>query len=230
MSHILVGHPEYKCSALMLDHGSCKMSVFIYTDGRYYEPIYLVSNEKGKIKVKRHFFPEDGESIKFLNMSINNCVSKHLISWDKIRANTLKSEYFEVKPDIKAMELLDKVKSDIKIKAQYKDSFNKSIGFITEQGFLLPFKPRGEISDIPLENWKPQRLTKTIRFYNEMAKKYKLPYYPTRVFKDANGLIIAILLENNRIIQVVPEKTSVDLIEESSRFPYEEVHMSHSDK
>jgi hypothetical protein len=51
-----------------------------------------------------------------------------------------------------------------------------------------------------------------------MAKKYKLPYYPTRVFKDSNGLIIAILLENNRIIQVVPEKTSVDLIEASGKY------------
>ena len=201
-------------------YSSSKMSIFIYTDGRYYEPIYLVSNEKGKIKVKRHFFPEDGESIKFLNMSLNNCVSKHLISWDKIRSNTLKSEYFEVKPDIKATELLNKLKEskEIKIKAQYKDSFNKSIGLITEQGFLLPFKPRGEISDIPLENWKPLRLMKTIRFYNEMAKKYKLPYYPTRVFKDSNGLIIAILLENNRIINVIPEKASVDLIEASGKY------------
>lgn len=153
-------------------YSSSKMSVFIYTDGRYYEPIYLVSNEKGKIKVKRQFFPEDGESIKFLNMSINNCVSKHLISWDKIRANTLKSEYFEVKPEIKGTELLNKLKEekDIKIKAQFKDSFNKSIGFITEQGFIMPFKPRGEITDIPVENWKPQRLMKTIRFYNETAK------------------------------------------------------------
>jgi hypothetical protein len=179
-----------------------------------------VSNEKGKIKVKRQFFPEDGESIKFLNMSLNNCVSKHLISWDKIRANTLKSEYFEIKPEIKGTELLNKLKEekDIKIKAQFKDSFNKSIGFITEQGFIMPFKPRGEITDIPVENWKPQRLMKTIRFYNETAKKYKLPYYPTRIFKDSNGLIIAILLENNRIIQVIPEKTSVDLIEASGKY------------
>lgn len=46
-------------------YSSSKMSVFIYTDGRYYEPIFLISNEKGKIKVKRQFFPEDGESIKF---------------------------------------------------------------------------------------------------------------------------------------------------------------------
>jgi hypothetical protein len=82
----------------------------------------------------------------------------------------------------------------------------------------MPFKPRGEITDIPVENWKPQRLMKTIRFYNETAKKYKLPYYPTRVFKDSNGLIIAILLENNRIIQVIPEKTSVDLIEASGKY------------
>ena len=194
-----------------------KMSAFIYTDGRYYEPIFFVSNEKGKIKLKRTFFPEDRESSRLFDMSSKYCISKYIISWDKIRKDSLKDNYFEVKKEVRASTIL-KNYNDEKIIGQIKDSFNKSIGFITENGFFLPYKPQGELVDIPIVNYRPKKISKTISFYNEIARKYNYPYKPIRIFKDTNGLIIAILLENNRIIHVIQEKTSTDLIEYPGKY------------
>ncbi len=196
-----------------------RKSIILYTDGRYYEPIYQVLNEKGQINLKKFFNPDDPEIVKLYNMAINNCISKDLVNWDKIRKNTLGNKYFEIKPQLTAKEVKERYREEIK--GQVKDSYNKSFAFVSTEGYLLPFKPQGELTHVDIiENWHPKSLKLTLKFYDYVSRKYDLPYEPMRIYRKESGEIIAIQLENNSIIPVQPIKVTTELLMAPGKYYY----------
>jgi hypothetical protein len=194
-----------------------KKSIIIYNKEKYYEPIFYVYNEKGKINLKKKFLPDEPEVMKLYDMVVNNCVSKKIVDWEKVRKNTLGEKYYEIVPKLTANEVLQLYKE--RIVGQIKDKFNKAWAFITDFGFLLPFHPQGDIIDIEIiDKWTPKNLRKTIKYYEIISKKFGLPYIPSRVFKDKSGNINAVILQEGSIIPVVPERTSIDLLEAPGKF------------
>ena len=195
-----------------------RKSIILYTDGRYYEPIFLVSNEKGQMGNPQKIFSDTPEIQKLYDMVINNCISKDLVDWNRIRQETLGNKYFTVKDDLTASEVKERYKE--KIRGQVKDNFNKSIGFVSDEGFLLPFKPQGEIIDMDIIKWVPKDMKNTLKFYNTVSKKYNLPYKPMRVFRQQTGNIIAVQLEDNNIIPIQPYKYSTELLDAPGKYYY----------
>lgn len=197
-----------------------KKSVFLYTDGRYYEPIFVAQNNKGKIFMQKTYSPNDWESLKVYNMAITNCISKRLVDWNKIRKESLGEKYFEIKPEILAREIIEKYKD--KISGQLIDKYNKAVAFVTENNFILPFKPQGQIVEIAtIDRYKPQSFRNTLKFYYEMRSKYGFPYLPVRVYKNHYEEIVAIQLENNSIIPVKVERVTTGLMEAPGKYYYD---------
>ena len=200
-----------------------RKSVIFYTDGRYYEPIFLVINQNGTLKPPVTFFPSNYPTImQIIKMALTNCMKKDIVNWEKIRKISLGNKYFNLQTQISATELMDK----IHVIGQIKDSYNKIYALISENGFLLPIEPQGEILELnTIQNWKPKRFGETIKFYDGISEKYKLPYYPKKVFKNPSNLILAIQLADNSIIPVQEESSGYNKLLEASNKYYYNVNM-----
>jgi len=198
-----------------------RKSVIFFTDGRYYEPIFLVINQNGTLKPPVTFFPSNNPAIvQLMNLALNNCMMKDIVNWEKIRKLSLDQKYFELKTPVTAEELMSK----ISIIGQIKDSYNKTYGLISENGFLLPIQPQGEILELNvIENWKPKKFGETVKFYDLISEKYKLPYHPKKIYKNTSNLILAIQLEDNSIIPVQEESSTYNklkMMESSNKYYY----------
>ena len=196
-----------------------RKSIVLFTDGRYYEPIFMVENEKGVLKKPTKLFSsEDADIQKLYNMATTHCVSKNLISWDKIRKESLGAKYFELKSKITAKEAM----KSLQIIGQLKDSYNKTFALIDSNNFFVPIKPQGEILSLPLiTKWKPKSLKNCLKYYTELSKKHEFPFEPKRVYKQPTGEIAAIQLEDGSIVPVKYEKTSTSLIEAPDKYYYD---------
>jgi hypothetical protein len=185
-----------------------KKSIILFTDGRYYEPIFLVINQNGTLKPPVTFFPPNNPSIiHLMNLALTNCMMKDIVNWEKIRKISLGNKYFNLQPPITAVELMEK----ISVIGQIKDLYNKTYALLSENGFLLPIEPQGEILELNvIESWKPKRFGETVKFYDSISEKYKLPYHPKKIFKNLSNMILAIQLEDNSIIPVQEESSGYD--------------------
>jgi len=196
-----------------------RKSVIIYTDGRYYEPIYYFHNQKGNLNFKKIFNEDDPNISKLYQMATTHCISKQLVDWERIRKNSLGNKYFAIQSQITAKEILETYKE--KIKGQVKDSYNKAFAFVSEEGYLMPFKPQGVLSDVEIiSNWHPKNLKYTLKFYKDIVKNYNYPYEPMRAFKMATGQVNAIQLEDNSIIPVGRDLRDFGLLEASGKYYY----------
>jgi hypothetical protein len=196
-----------------------RKSIILFTDGRYYEPIFLVINQGGTLKPPITFFQPNNPAIMLLmNLALTNCTSKDIVDWEKIRKISLGNKYFDLNAPITAVELMEK----IQVIGQIKDSYNKTYALISENGFLLPIEPQGEILELNvIENWKPKKFGETIKFYDSISEKYQLPYHPKKVFKNSSNMILAIQLADNSIIPVQEESSSYSkLLEASNKYYY----------
>ena len=200
-----------------------RKSIFIYTDGRYYEPLYKVTNKKGELIHEKLFLFSNPIVEKIYNMILNNCESKQIINWEKIRKENLKDKYYNIHENLNASNMLSLLnKNKIEILGQIKDKYNKSIGFMTKYNFPVFFLPEGENININVvEKWKPQSFKDTYNFYNKISQQTKIPHQPIRLYRDNNNLIIAILLENNSIIPVKPTNANPNLLEGPGKFYYD---------
>jgi hypothetical protein len=196
-----------------------RKSVIFYTDGRYYEPIFYVINHNGTLKPPIIFFPSNYPTItQIMNLALNNCMMKDIVNWEKIRKISLGEKYYDLQAQISSSELMEK----ISVIGQIKDSYNKTYALLSENGFLLPVEPQGEILELNvIENWKPKKLVETIKFYDSISDKYKLPYQPKKIFKNSSDMIISIQLADNSIIPVQEESSSYNrLLEASDKYYY----------
>ena len=197
-----------------------RKSIILYTDGRYYEPIFVALNERGSINHKHFFLSTDPEIVRINSMITTNCISKNIINWEKIREDSLGKDFFKIKTEITANEVLEKYKEPIA--GQIRDKFNKVFGFLTTSGFILPFKPQGQDVDMDvIDKYRFQTFKNTFKFYTEVSSKYGFPYEPVRVFKKPTGEIIAIQLENNVTIPVIPQMITTELLESPGRYYYD---------
>ena len=198
-----------------------RKSILIYTDKRYYEPIFMAVNQNGSMKAPVTFFESNNLNIMQLaNISQTNCIMKDIVDWNKIRKTSLGEKYFELTAPIMAVELMRK----IPIMGQIKDSYNKIYALISENGFQLPIQPQGEILELDvIEKWKPKKLAETIKYYEIISEKYDLPYKPKKIFKNPEGKIVAIQLADNSIVPVQEELSSsaaARLLEAADKFYY----------
>ena len=213
-------------------YSKTRKSIIFFTDGRYYEPIFLVINHSGTLKQPVTFFPTNNPIIiQLLNLSFTNCMMKDIVNWEKIRKLALGEKYFDLQMQITAAELMEK----IHVIGQIKDSYNKTYALISENGFQLPIQPQGEILDLNIiENWKPKRFGETIKYYDLISEKFELPYYPKKVYKNSSNLIVSIQLSDNSIIPVQEESSSYNklkLIEASNKYYYNvNMHLAKGDK
>lgn len=202
-------------------YSTSKKSIIIFTDGRYYEPIFMAINQNGTMKAPVTFFESTNPNIiKLVNISKNNCVMKDIVNWNKIRKISLGNKYFELSTQINATELMNK----IKVVGQIKDSYNKVYALISENGFQLPVQPQGEILELDvIQNWNPKKLAETIKYYETISEKYELPYKPKKIFKSPEGKIVAIQLADNSIIPTKEDHKSsmtAKLLEANNRYYY----------
>ena len=200
-------------------YDSKRKSILIYTDGRYYEPIFMAVNQSGSMKTPVTFFDSSNPNIiQLSNIALTNCMMKDIVNWEKIRKISLGDKYFELIAPITAVELMEK----ISVVGQIKDSYNKIYALISENGFQLPIQPQGEILELDvIENWKPKKLVETLKYYETISDKYELPYHPKKVFKNANDKIIAIKLADNSIVPIQEEPSSsaaLKLMEASDKY------------
>jgi len=199
-----------------------RKSVLIFTDGRYYEPIFMAVNQNGSMKTPDTFFESNNPNIMQLaNIAQTNCMMKDIVDWNKIRKTSLGEKYFELTAPILAVELMRK----IPIMGQIKDSYNKIYALISQNGFQLPVQPQGEILELDvIENWKPKKLAETIKYYEIISEKYELPYKPKKIFKSPEGKIVAIQLADNSIVPTQEEypssATSTRLLEANNKYYY----------
>ena len=157
-------------------------------------------------------------------MVVNNCEINRIINWDKIRKENLKEQYYNISENLNASQmhsLLNKHK--IEIIGQIKDNYNKVIGFMTKYNFPVFFNPQGEDVNIKLvDKWKPRDLKETYNFYNKISDALKIYQHPIRLYKNKDGKIIALLLENNSIVPVKPVFSNSILQEGPGKY-YEDV-------
>jgi hypothetical protein len=160
--------------------------------------------------------------MQLMNLALTNCISKDIVNWEKIRKISLGDKYFDLQMQISAMELMEKMS----VIGQIKDSYNKTYALISENGFLLPIEPQGEILELNIiENWKPKRFGETIKFYDSISEKYKLPYHPKKIYKNSSNMIMAIQLADNSIIPVQQESSSYNRLLDASDKYYYNVNM-----
>ena len=195
-----------------------RKSILLMTDGRYYEPVFLVRNENSTLNAPIKIFnPTHPDIMKIYNLAITNCIMKDIVSWNKIRKHSLGLKYFDITQPISANELMKK----IKVIGQLKDSYNKIYALVSEDGFQLPIIPQGELLDLPIiDNWKPKKVGQTIKYYNQVYTNYELPYEPKKVYKEQNNNIIAIQLLDGSIIPTQPEVYYTNLLESSDKYYY----------
>ena len=200
-----------------------RKSIFIYTDGRYYEPIYKVTNKKGELIHEKLFLFSNTITEKIFNMVVNNCETKQIINWEKIRKENLRDNYYQISENLNSHNIFTLLnKNKIGILGQIKDKYNKSIGFMTKYNFPVFFLPMGEDINIDIvDKWKPQTFRETYNFYYKISQQLKIPHLPIRVYKNNDGYIVAILLENNSIIPVKPTQTSSNLMEGPGKYYYD---------
>jgi len=185
-----------------------RKTIFLYTDGKYYEPIVFTRYKNGNVYLKKVFDQLDPEVGLVFIMNNNNCTSKNIINWNSIKKETLKNKYFETVKNLSATDVLKLYQN--KIKGQYQDQYHKAIGFLTHDNFILPFKPQGILMEYNVyDNYQPKSLKDTLNFYYQLYKK-GFPYKPIRVFRN-NGEIIAVLLLNGSIISVIPSTMKTNL-------------------
>jgi len=202
-------------------YGQSRKSILLFTDGRYYEPIFMAINQNGSMKEPVTFFESNNPNIMQLaNIAQTNCMMKDIVDWNKIRKTSLGEKYFELTAPILAVELMRK----IPIMGQLKDSYNKIYALISQNGFQLPIQPQGEILELDLiQNWKPKKLAETIKYYEIISEKYELPYKPKKLFKSPQGKIVAIQLADNSIVPTQEEhssSTTSKLLEANNRYYY----------
>jgi len=182
-----------------------------------------VINQNGTLKPPVTFFPSNYPTImQIIKMALTNCMTKDIVNWEKIRKISLDNKYFNLQTQISATELMDK----IHVIGQIKDSYNKIYALISENGFLLPIEPQGEILELNIiENWKPKRFGETMKFYDSISEKYKLPYNPKKIYKNSSNMILAIQLADNSVIPVQQESSSYNRLLDASDKYYYNVNM-----
>lgn len=203
-----------------------KRTIFLFRARKYYEPICFAHNTGKKINIQYIFNSINKEVIRSFSYINKQCKPYQSINWKSILKDN--ERRFGIKYDIdkkdeddliKVIEVLKRLK--LKINGQILDYYNKSVGILLDNNIQIPSKPRGIITDmkiIPIDEIKLPSYSNTVKILSKIVKVSDLNVKPIKKVIDDNK-IVAIILENGRLISVKPEKNKKDkLIEEDIPF------------
>lgn len=206
-----------------------KKTIFLFRARKYYEPICFAHNTGKTINIQYLFNSNNKEVILSFSYINKNCKPYQSISWKSIlkdnervygiKYNIDKKEEDEI---TKVIEVAKRLK--LKIKGQILDDYNKSVGIILNNNIQIPSKPRGIVLDIkiiPKDEIVFASYSDTIKFLSKIVKVSDLNVTPIKKIINDNT-IVAVMLENGRLIPVKPEKNKKDkLPEEDIPFYYD---------
>lgn len=203
-----------------------KRTIFIFRAKKYYEPICFAHNNGKTINIEYLFNSINKEVIRTFSYVDKQCKPYQSINWKSILKDNEKR--FGIKYDIdqkeendlkKVIEVAKRLK--LSIEGQILDYYNKSVGLLLKKNIQIPSKPRGIVTDIKIireDEIKFATYSDTVKLLSKIAKASDLNVNPIKKVVDHNN-IVAVILENGRLIPVKPEKNKKDkLVEEEIPF------------
>lgn len=203
-----------------------KRNIFLFRAKKYYEPICFAHNDGKTINIQYIFNSINKEVIRSLSYLDKQCKPYQSISWKSILKDNERKfgiEYFLDKKDEDDLKkVIDVVKRlKLPIQGQILDYYNKAVGLLLKNNIQIPSKPRGIITDIkviPEDEINFGSYSDTVKLLSKIVKVSDLNVKPIKKIVDEN-MIVAVMLENGRLIPVKPEKNKKDtLIEEEIPF------------
>jgi len=177
---------------------------FIYTDGRYYELLIRLTLKDGKYILEKLFNYDEPITQRILTLATEFCQNKHIINWDEIRKENMGKSFYPVKPENTLKETLKALIKKYKVKSQYMDTYKKCSGIILGNNILIPVLPQKIITKLDYTiSYNPVSYDEAIKSYNKIANETKLNIKPLfNILNDKKTKVVAILLENDRIIPI----------------------------
>lgn len=203
-----------------------KRTIFLFRQRKYYEPICFAHNSGKTINIQYMFNSINKEVIRTFSYVDKNCKPYQSISWKSILKDN--ERRFGIKYDIDRKEeddltkVIDVAKRlKLPIEGQILDYYNKSVGILLKKNIQIPSKPRGVMTDlkiIPEDDIKYASYSDTVKLLSKIVKVSDLNVKPIKKIVD-DDKIVAVMLENGRLIPIKPEKNKKDkLVEEEIPF------------
>ncbi len=212
-----------------------------------YEPIYYLDGDGKGARVKCLYDTNRPEIEKLHEMMKNGCSEKGMISWEDVLQNSIKKyglNQKQISLDMgeSLMMTLEKIliaikKNQLKMTfmpiKQYVDGYNKVFGICLKNGLFVPVKPSKLYTDLPyeelidLDNIDYLDYETTKRYLYDIGEKTGMKCKVVEKIIDRSGMnspdIIAVVLENDRIIPVKRTRNRNDGVRESNRKFYTDV-------
>lgn len=221
-----------------------RKNIIICKHKTFYEPVYHLQGNN-RVATQKCIFESDRPEIKKLHeIAMNGCQEKKMISWDEVLQNSIhkyKLNVQQIKLDLgePLMTTLEKILIHIKnnklkktflpIK-QYVDGYNKVYAIGLKNGLFVPVKPSKLYVDLPyqelfdLNDIHYLDFEETKRGLNELNEITKLTTRVIEKIMDKEKRdIIAVILENDRIVPIKKSKDTDKKMRESNRKFYSDV-------
>lgn len=203
-----------------------KRTLFLFRRRKYFEPICFAHNSGKTINIQYLFNSINKEVVRSFSYLDKQCKPYQSISWKSILKDN--ERRFEISYDIdtkdendlaKVIEVAKRLK--LPIEGQILDYYNKAVGLLLKNNVQILSKPRGIITGvkiIPENDIKFASYKDTVKLLSKIAKASDLNVKPIKRVVD-DDKIVAVILENGRLVPVKPEKNKKDkLVEEEIPF------------
>ena len=182
-------------------HDPMRKNIILVKEDLNYYPIMLIHKDiKDKQIQVKSLFDKDDEIIQhimnYLKLSCNS------VTFDSIKIESAKNVYYN---------WFSNNKSNILPTAQYIDSRNKCTFLIIDNKFAIPVKPSGCIYHLPInDNFPIPPINELIEFIKTIQNTISIDLHGFVYDVEESGIynIISVILENESIIHVVPQKFS----------------------
>jgi hypothetical protein len=225
-----------------------KKNVILFKHKHMYEPVvYLDGDGKGG-KMKCLFDSSRPEIRKLHEIVMNGCGEQGMIRWDEVLQNTIKKYGLDQRQMVlglgdSLMITLEKILTSIKqndLKTsfiptiQYIDGYNKVYAIGLKNGVFLPVRPSKLYLELPYEEvvdltkLKYLNYEDTKRYLMEISEKTGMTCKISEKILDHSSNqkrdeIIAVILENDRIVPVQSSKDRDSKVRVSSRVFYGDI-------
>ncbi len=225
-----------------------RKNILLIKHKQYTEPIYYLDGDGKGAKMKCLFDSTRPEIKKLHEIAQNGCNEKSLIRWNDVLQNSIQQyqlniSQIELGYGESLMHTLEKILIAIQEHSlkntympikQYVDSYNKVFAIGLKNGLFLPVKPSKLYTELPyqelieMDSISYLNFETTKKYTDEIHEKAHLSCKITEKVIDHSetknkGKIIAVILENDRIIPIVPSSNTDRKIRESSRKYYSNI-------
>jgi len=201
-------------------------TMLIYTNNKYYEPIYRIKDINNN-KIMNCIFNKSDKIIdNILQLIINKCRYKYDIDWHKIlieaeqiyNIKITNFNYEKEKSLFSVIKLLNTSKNkSFKIKTQILDNYNKVISIILNNDLYIPIRYSRLIMKYDFINISKREIvlnyTKTLELFKKVNKIINIcDISKLNKIVNNNNEIIGLLLNTGRVILVKPSVFKKDKI------------------